>query len=500
MKRKINKILIANRGEIAVRIIKTCNELGIKTVAIYSDVDRHALHVQQADESYLLGPAPARESYLRMEKILQVASISRVDAIHPGYGFLSENAGFVDMVEKEGILFIGPSAKSMRTMGDKTTARKLSKALGVPVVPGSTDPISSITEAKTIARTITYPILLKAAGGGGGKGIRIVLSEAELESSLKASRSEAASSFGDDRVFIEKYLENPRHIEVQIIVDSQGNVAHLGERECSIQRRHQKIVEESPSSIVDSRLRASLTEAAITLVKASGYTSVGTVEFMVDQNKNFYFLEMNARLQVEHPVTEMRVRLDLVREQIRIAEGERLQFTQSDITFHGHSIECRIYAEDPMNNFCPSVGRIEFLRPPSGFGVREERGIEEGEDVTPYYDPLISKLIVWGITREEAVERMLQALLSYRIYGVRTNLLLCSWIMKHDSFRQGNIDINFLLKHYSPQSLPIPTEEIRAVAAAIATFEEKLLRQQMILPDHVHPRSKWKVKRSEAMR
>ncbi|MBI1807267.1 MAG: acetyl-CoA carboxylase biotin carboxylase subunit [Ignavibacteria bacterium] len=500
MKRKINKILIANRGEIAVRVIKTCNELGIKTVAVYSEVDRNALHVKRADESYLLGSAPATESYLDKEKILRCAKASGVDAIHPGYGFLSENPDFVEMVEKQGIVFIGPGVEAMRAMGDKTTARHLAKTLGVPIVPGTAEAVTSSDQAMVLAEEITYPILLKAAGGGGGKGMRIVRSEAELDSALKASQSEAASSFADDRVYIEKYLDDPRHIEIQILADSHGNVVHLGERECSIQRRHQKIVEESPSTIVDQNLRRKLTEAAIKLVSASGYRGAGTVEFMVCGDKTFYFLEMNARLQVEHPVTEMRVGIDLVREQIMIARGERLTYTQEDIQFQGHSIECRIYAEDPMNNFYPSIGEIVLLRSPSGFGVREESGLEEGCEVTTYYDPLIAKLIVWGRTREETINRMLNALSSYRIYGIRTNLPLCSWIIDHEEFRRGNIDTNFLTKHWSPKSSPKPPEEIRTAAVIIAALREQSLQKPYASRNHVASKSKWRNKLLEGLR
>ena len=492
----MRKILVANRGEIALRVIKTCRELGIVTVAVYSEIDCDALHVRAADEAYLIGPAPATESYLRMDKILEIGKTCGADAIHPGYGFLSENDEFVDLVERQGLTFIGPSADSIRLLGDKTEARKLAMSLGVPIVPGMTSPVRSKEEALSIATQMGYPVLLKAVAGGGGKGMRIVQNKQELPSALQASRSEARSSFGDDRVYIEKYIEDPRHVEVQIVADSHGHVVHLGERECSIQRRHQKIVEESPSPIVDDALRADLFRAAMELVRRSGYVNAGTVEFMVDRNQRFYFLEVNTRLQVEHPVTEMRTGVDLVREQINIAEGNSLTFRQSDISFAGHSIECRIYAEDPRDNFCPSTGLIEYMKTPKGFGIREDGGVEIGSLITPYYDPLISKLIVWGATRNAAVDRMAAALNEYEIYGVRNNLELCSWIMGDANFRSGDFDTNFMAKRLSDMIRDAPAEIVLASITSAVKRDQVLAMHPPSSPSGAI-RSRWREQLSQ---
>ncbi len=499
MIRKIKKVLVANRGEIAVRVIRTCREMQIPVVAVYSDIDVAAPHVRLADAACRIGPAPARESYLNIDGILDAARQSGADAIHPGYGFLSENAGFVDRVESEGLTFIGPKASQIRQMGDKTAARKLARALDVPIVPGTTEPVASEGEAVRIGREIGYPILLKAAGGGGGKGMRIVHSPEELPAAMKASRSEASSSFADDRIYIEKYIENPRHIEVQVLGDVHGNVIHLGERECSIQRRHQKIIEESPSAALDEDLRARITSAAVRLARGSGYVNAGTMEFMLDGSRNFFFLEMNTRLQVEHPVTEMRVGIDLVREQILIASGAPLSYRQEDIHWRGHAIECRLYAEDPSNNFYPSTGEIAFLQPPGGFGIREDRGIEQGSEVTAYYDPLLSKLIAWGATRDEAIRRMASALEQYSLYGVRNNLLLCRWIMRHEKFLDGDIDTNFLVR-YPPrdlQSSPPPDVVLAGIIGAA-------MRSRMLPAPRINHRgsafqSKWRSARKDVM-
>jgi acetyl-CoA carboxylase biotin carboxylase subunit len=498
---RIKKILIANRGEIAVRVIKTCREMGINSVAVYSDIDKDAMHVRMADEAHCIGPAPARESYLNQKKIIEVAKKTKADAIHPGYGFLSENPKFVELLEENGIIFIGPNSKSIRLLGDKTAARTLAKSINVPIVPGTTESIKTYDEAVETARYINYPILLKAAGGGGGKGMRIVYSEAELASALKGSQSEALSAFGDDRIYIEKYIENPRHIEVQILADSHGNIIHLGERECSIQRRHQKIIEESPSTIVTPEIRERLVKSAIQLIKSSGYVNAGTVEFIFDQNKNFYFLEVNTRLQVEHPVTEMRIGLDLVREQINIADGKELSVKQEDISFNGNSIECRIYAEDPCNNFYPSTGKIVYLRSPRGFGIREDIGVEEGSEISSYYDPLISKLIVWAKTRNEALERMRAALNNYEIFGVRNNLSLCLWVMNHLKFISGKFDTNFLNNDFKQEELQKVPALLLKVGSIAALIDSKMLPTfSNELNDGGRIKSNWKLKLKEYMR
>jgi acetyl/propionyl-CoA carboxylase alpha subunit len=395
-KRKIRKVLIANRGEIALRIIRTCKEMGIRTVAVYSEADRASLHVQHADEAFLIGPPPPRESYLSLDKIIEAAKRSRCDALHPGYGFLSENPEFAQKTVEASIIFIGPSASSIGAMGDKLRARAMVKKAHVPVIPGSARPMKSASAATKEAGRIGYPMLLKTTGSGGGKGMRIVSNSRELVGAFGAAQREAHGAFGDDRIYLEKYLSQPRHIEVQVLLDKHGNGVHLGEREYSIQRWFQKIIEESPSPIVDAELRGRMTQAALSAAKSCGYFNVGTVEFLVDDARNFYFLEMNTRLQVEHPVTEMRTGIDIVEEQIRIASGEQLRLKQHDITPSGHAIECRIYAEAPENNFLPSVGRTHSLSSPQGNGVRIDGAIEEQTDITYFYDPLISKLICWG--------------------------------------------------------------------------------------------------------
>ncbi|MBI5476239.1 MAG: acetyl-CoA carboxylase biotin carboxylase subunit [Ignavibacteriales bacterium] len=492
--KSIKKILIANRGEIAIRIIKTCKELGIAAVAVYSDVDHYSPHTRYADESYNIGAAPAKLSYLNAEKIIEIALQTKTDAIHPGYGFLSENADFAQLVEENGLIFIGPKAQSIKLMGDKTAARDLAIKAGIPIVPGTTKPVKSVAEAQQIADELGFPVLLKAAGGGGGKGMRIISSPNEMENGLQTAKSEALSAFKDNRVYIEKYITNPRHIEVQILADQYGNVIHLGERECSIQRRHQKIIEESPSTYLDGSIREQLTQAAISLVKMSGYTNAGTLEFIFDQNKKFYFLEMNTRLQVEHPVTEMRVGFDLVAEQIRIAEGKKLSFTQEDINFIGNSIECRIYAEDPSNNFFPSTGKIAELKVPSGFGIRDDRGVETGSIVTAYYDPLISKLISWGRTREEARKRLSAALSDYILYGIINNIDFCHSIINHPQFVKGEYDTGFIHKYFEDiYKNDIPENIIQsAIIGSIATYlsQQKKIRINTAGDSH----SRWKNK------
>ena len=469
------KILIANRGEIAVRVIRACHEMGIAAVAVYSDVDRASLHVRKADEAYPIGPAAARESYLNMEKILEVARRSGADAVHPGYGFLSENAKFARACAETGIKFIGPTAAAMDAMGSKTRARQAMERVGVPLVPGTSRGLESLEAAAQIAERVGYPVMLKAAAGGGGKGMRFVHAPGELRSALESARSEAERAFGDGEVYIEKAILNPRHIEIQILGDEHGNIIYLGERECSLQRRHQKVVEEAPSPIVDSGMRRRMGEVAVRVARAAGYTNAGTVEFLVDEQKNFYFLEMNTRLQVEHPVTELVTGLDLVHLQIHIANGEPLPFGQRDIQIRGHAIECRIYAEDPDNNYLPSPGKINLLLLPSGPGIRHDSGMYEGWTVPMDYDPLLAKLIGYGTDRDQAIGRLIRALNEYFVGGIKTNLSLFRRILSHPDFRAAKIDTGFLdrlLKENEKEkpgdSPPDPeTREAAVIAAGI---------------------------------
>ncbi len=442
----IKKILIANRGEIAVRIIRACKELNIKSAAIYSEADKTSLHTRLADESYLIGEAKSSESYLNSKKIIELAKQIGADAVHPGYGYFSENYSFIRKIEKEGITFIGPSSKSVSLMGNKTSARTLMKSNNVPIVPGSTSSIESLKEGLKTAEEIGYPILLKAVSGGGGKGMRVVYNGKEFAEALKATKREAKSSFGSDEVYVEKFIENPKHIEVQILGDNFGNYIHLFERECSIQRRHQKIIEESPSSFVDEKTRNRITETAINAAKACKYQNAGTVEFLMDKNKNFYFLEMNTRLQVEHPVTELITGIDLVREQIKIASGKKLNIKQDSLSIHGHALECRIYAEDPKNNFLPSAGKLTNFNIPAGPGIRVDTGFEEGSEISVYYDPMIAKLVCWDENRNTAISRMRRALAEFEINGVIHNINFLKKIMAHTKFIEGNFDINFIEK------------------------------------------------------
>jgi acetyl-CoA carboxylase biotin carboxylase subunit len=438
------KILIANRGEIAVRVIRACHEMGIAAVAVYSDVDRASLHVRKADEAYPIGAPAATESYLNIPKILDVAARSGADAIHPGYGFLSENAKFARACAEAGVKFIGPTAAAMDAMGSKTRARQAMERAGVPFVPGTSRGLDSFEQAEEVAARIGYPIMLKAAAGGGGKGMRLVQASTELKSALEGARSEAERSFGDSEVYIEKAIINPRHIEMQVLADEHGNTVYLGERECSLQRRHQKVVEEAPSPIVDPDMRRQMGEVAVRVAKSAGYTNAGTVEFLVDQQKNFYFLEMNTRLQVEHPVTELITGLDLVHLQIHIANGERLPFTQEEVKIRGHAIECRIYAEDPDNNYFPSPGKITLLLLPSGPGIRRDSGMYEGWTVPMDYDPLLAKLIGYGTDRDQAIGRLTRALNEYFVGGIKTNISLFRRILNHPDFRAAKIDTGFL--------------------------------------------------------
>jgi len=464
------KILIANRGEIAVRVIRACHEMGIAAVAVYSDVDRASLHVRKADEAYPIGPAAATESYLNIQKILDVAERSGADAIHPGYGFLSENAKFARACSDAAVKFIGPTAAAMEAMGSKTRARQAMERAGVPFVPGTSRGLESFEQADQVATRIGYPIMLKAAAGGGGKGMRLVHASADLRSALEAACSEAEHAFGDSEVYIEKAIINPRHIEMQILADEHGNTVYLGERECSLQRRHQKVVEEAPSPIVDSDMRCRMGEVAVRVAQAAGYTNAGTVEFLVDQEKNFYFLEMNTRLQVEHPVTELITGLDLVHLQIHIANGERLPFTQEQVQIRGHAIECRIYAEDPDNNYFPSPGKITLLLLPSGPGIRRDSGMYEGWTVPMDYDPLLAKLIGYGTDREQAIGRLTRALNEYFVGGIKTNISLFRRILSNPDFRAANLDTGFLdrLLKQMDQATDQPADSETTEAAVIA--------------------------------
>jgi acetyl-CoA carboxylase, biotin carboxylase subunit len=438
------KVLIANRGEIAVRIVRACQELGVRAVAVYSEVDRAALHVRLADEAYPIGPAPSTESYLVIEKILGVARYAGCDAIHPGYGFLAENPALARACAGTGITFIGPSAEAMEQLGSKTTARRIARGAGAPTVPGTLDPIKDIGELTEAARKIGFPIILKAVAGGGGKGMRGVEREGDLASAWRDAASEAQNAFGDGRVYLEKYLERPRHIEIQILADHHGHTVYLGERECSVQRRHQKVIEEAPSPIMTPQLRQAMGEAAVKLARAGNYTNAGTVEFLVDAQRNFYFLEMNTRLQVEHPVTEMVTSLDLVKLQMRIATGDPLPFAQEDVVLRGHAIECRIYAEDPDNNFFPSPGKILERRVPTGPGIRLDDGIYGGWTVPNEYDPMLGKLIAWGQDRPEAIARVRRALGEYYASGIKTNVSLFRRILASHDFESGAIYTRWL--------------------------------------------------------
>lgn len=453
------KILIANRGEIAVRLIRGCRDLGISPVAVYSDADRNALHVRLADEAYHIGEAPSASSYLVRERIIEAAKQAGAEAIHPGYGFLAENAEFARLVEEAGLVFIGPSPAAIELMGSKTNAREAALRAGAPIVPGTAQPLSDLDEARRVAAEVGYPIMLKAAAGGGGKGMRLVRAAEEIESAFTTARSEAQAAFGDASVYIEKFIEKPRHIEIQIVADRQGHTIHLGERECSIQRRHQKVIEECPSPLNDAELRARMGAAAVSIARAAEYYSVGTVEFLVDASRNFYFLEMNTRLQVEHPVTELVTGIDLVREQIRIAAGLPLEIRQEDVRWHGHAIECRVYAEDPQKNFLPSPGRITRLRTPSGPGVRDDSGVYEGWEVPIYYDPMISKLATYGSSRAEAIDRMKRALLEYHVGGIRTTIPFFQAVMRDEEFLSGDLDTGFIARFNERQAATQTTNE-----------------------------------------
>jgi acetyl-CoA carboxylase biotin carboxylase subunit len=469
-----SKVLIANRGEIAVRIIRACRELGVKSLAIYSDADAAAPHVREADEAVNIGPAPSRESYLLGDRIIEVAKEHGAQAIHPGYGFLSEREWFARAVRSAGLVFVGPPAEAIAALGSKTAARTLAIKNDVPVVPGTTEAITDVESARDLAASFGYPILLKAAAGGGGKGMRVVRDPSDFESSLGAAQREAKNAFGDDAVYIEKYIEGPRHVEIQILADKHGNVISLGERECSVQRRHQKMVEESPSVAVSSQLRHWMGEAAVRLARAAGYVNAGTCEFLLDQNDEFYFLEMNTRLQVEHPVTEFITGIDLVQWQLRIASGERMPFVQQEIKPRGWAMECRITSEDTANGFLPSTGRIDYLHIPSGPGVRWDGGIETGSEVGLHYDPLLAKLIVWAATRELAIERMHRALLELTIDGIETSRDFHLRLMEDGEFRRGEIEIQWLERRLpSLTSVKPPADAVEAATIAAALIADR---------------------------
>ncbi len=490
---KINKILVANRGEIALRVLRTAKEMGIKTVAVFSEADRNALHVRYADEAVCLGPPPSAESYLLGDKIIEVCKKLKADAIHPGYGFLSENAQFASNVANNGITFIGPSPEAITMMGNKLAAKKAVAEYGIPMVPGSDHALSDLASATDIARKIGYPVLIKASAGGGGKGMRVVLRVEDLEEEMNRAISEATSAFGDGSIFIEKYIESNKHIEVQILGDTHGNIIHLYERECSIQRRHQKVIEEAPSMVISPAQRTKLGEAAIKVAKACNYTSAGTVEFIYD-NGEFYFLEMNTRLQVEHPVTEFITGIDLVREQINIAEGKALSYQQSDIKINGHSFEVRVYAEDPANNFMPDVGKLTTYIRPQGPGVRVDDGFEQGMEIPIYYDPMIAKLTVHAATREEARLRMLRAIEEFEISGIKTTLPFCHFVFRHQSFIDGSFDTKFVENHFNAEDLyeiNKKDEEIAGLIAAIETEKNNTINQINPL-EAAAPASSWR--------
>lgn len=476
----MKKLLIANRGEIAIRVMKTAQKMGIKTVAIFSTVDRNAPHVKFADEAVCIGEAPSSQSYLRGDKIIEVAKQLNVDAIHPGYGFLSENASFAELCEGHNIIFIGPKSKAIKIMGSKLAAKDAVKAYNIPMVPGIDEAVTDVKKAKAIAKEIGFPILIKASAGGGGKGMRVVEKDSDLESQMNRAISEATSAFGDGSVFIEKYVSSPRHIEIQVMADSHGNVLHFFERECSIQRRHQKVVEEAPSCVLTPGLRHKMGEAAIKVAKACDYLGAGTVEFLLDADHNFYFLEMNTRLQVEHPVTELISGVDLVELQIKVARGEALDIKQDDLKIKGHALELRVYAEDPLNDFLPSVGNLEVYKIPEGEGIRVDNGFEEGMDIPIYYDPMLSKLITYAETREEAIQLMIKAIEKYEVKGIETTLPFGKYVCEHEAFQSGNFDTHFVKDYYSPEALKAETENEANIAALIAVKqylkEQKLLR------------------------
>lgn len=491
---KIKKILIANRGEIAIRVMRTCRELDIETVAIYSEADRTSLHVRYAHEAYYVGKAPSSESYLNIEKILEVAKSCNADAIHPGYGFLSENAEFAKRCKEEGIIFIGPSPEVIVQMGDKIQAREAMTAAGIPIVPGTDGEIETEEEVLKVIDEIGLPIMIKASAGGGGKGMRLVKDHSEVVSAVRAARSEAKSSFGNDAVYIEKYITSPHHIEFQIMADQHGNVVHLFERECSVQRRHQKMIEETPSPLMTQELRDEMGKSAVEAAKAVNYYGAGTIEFLVDNDLNYYFLEMNTRLQVEHPITERVTGIDLVKQQIFVAEGQELAFKQEDLHQRGHSIECRVYAEDPDNNFMPSAGKVYKISAPLGLGVRTDGYVYEGYEIPIYYDPMISKLIVWGKTRDEAIARMRRALYEYKITGVKTSIKMLERVMNNENFISGDYDTHFIEKNQEQLFSKNTSDDSNdmVIIAAFIDYLDKIGSTDSVSKEFVPAQSRWK--------
>ncbi|WP_266367309.1 acetyl-CoA carboxylase biotin carboxylase subunit [Tellurirhabdus rosea] len=495
---KIRKLLVANRGEIALRVMRTAREMGIRTVAIYSEADRLSPHVRYADEAVCVGPAPSAESYLKADVIIDVCRKLNVDAIHPGYGFLSENAAFARLVREAGLIFVGPSPEAIEIMGSKLGAKAAVAAYNIPMVPGTPDAIMDRGEAKRTAAQIGYPILIKASAGGGGKGMRIVEREEEFDEGMDRAVSEAISAFGDGSVFIEKYVTSPRHVEIQVLGDQHGNIIHLFERECSVQRRHQKVVEEAPSAILTPQIRAEMGRCAVDVARACGYYGAGTVEFIVDDQLNFYFLEMNTRLQVEHPVTEQITGIDLVKQMIYIAEGKPLEIRQEALEIKGHAVEVRVYAEDPANNFLPDVGTLHTYVRPQGNGVRLDDGFEEGMTIPIFYDPMIAKLITYGATREEAIEKMIRAIDEYQISGVQTTLPFCRFVMEHEAFRSGQFDTHFVQRYFTPEMLQQTgdaTETRLAAALAAYLLETGKPKGKAAAGEVVTQKSKWRERR-----
>lgn len=496
---KISKIVIANRGEIALRVMRSAREMGIKTVAVFSEADRNSPHVKYANEAIFIGPAPSSQSYLVFDNILNAALSTGAEAIHPGYGFLSENAAFARKVREAGLILIGPSPESMEIMGSKLAAKDAVKKYNIPLVPGTDYAITDIQKAKQVAGEVGFPILIKASAGGGGKGMRIVHDASQFEEMMKLAVNEAVSAFGDGSVFIERYVGSPRHIEVQVMGDQHGNIVHLFERECSVQRRHQKVIEEAPSSVLTPELRAEMGRCAVQVAKSCNYTGAGTVEFLMDEKLNFYFLEMNTRLQVEHPVTEMITGVDLVKEQIRVAMGLPLSFTQDDLTINGHAVEVRVYAEDPANNFLPDIGTLTTYHPPKGPGVRVDDGFEQGMDIPIYYDPMIAKLVTHGKTRMEAIERMLRAIDEFKITGVATTLSFCRFVLKHRAFVSGNFDTHFVQTYFTPDLLNSTDADEETVAAIIAARLQQQTKkiQKPSYESNGNLRSGWKDRRNQ---
>jgi acetyl-CoA carboxylase biotin carboxylase subunit len=491
----MKKILIANRGEIALRIMRSAREMGIKTVAVYSEADRASLHVLYADEAVCIGPAPSNQSYLIGEKIIEACKLTGADAIHPGYGFLSENAAFARLVKASGIILIGPTPEAMEIMGNKLSAKAAALKYKIPMVPGTEEAITDVEDAKLRAIEVGFPILIKAAAGGGGKGMRVVERAEDFEEQMQLAVSEALSAFGDGSVFIERYVTSPRHIEIQILGDTHGNIVHLFERECSVQRRHQKVIEEAPSSVLTSEIRERMGKCAVDVARSVNYVGAGTVEFILDENLEFFFLEMNTRLQVEHPVTEMITGLDLVKEQIKIARGEKLSYQQQDLTINGHAIELRVYAEDPENNFLPDIGTLQTYKTPKGNGVRVDDGFEQGMEIPIYYDPMIAKLITYGKDREEALERMIRAIDEYEITGIQTTLSFGKFVMQHEAFRSGNFDTHFVSKYFAADSLKIDNADEALIAAIFGaiSFKKQVTLSKSLLNEQTE--SNWRKNR-----